>query len=120
MNNSPDKIKNQKRIEKELDKLKTRFNCGFELKLIFLPGKSRINDYGIPLSGEIQNNIILIYESDLNKALDTLRHEFIEYLIHSITCSYLDIINSQNKIIEKLLYLQREKIINKLTKIIPD
>jgi hypothetical protein len=37
--------------------------------------------YDGPKSGEVTGTVIRIYEADLEKALDTLRHEFIEYLL---------------------------------------
>jgi hypothetical protein len=33
------------------------------------------------LSGEVKNDVILIYEEEPEKAIDTLRHEFIDYLV---------------------------------------
>lgn len=54
------------RLETELDRLKSKFQMGQELKLLWMP-----NDDS--KSGEVTG--------DQSKASDTLRHEFIEYLL---------------------------------------
>jgi hypothetical protein len=80
-----------------------------------MPGEQRINAHGNLLLGEIQGSSILIFESNPTIAADTLAHEFVEYMIHKHTSSYLDIINSQKKIIERLLYREREGLVDKLS-----
>jgi hypothetical protein len=105
----------KQKLQKELDDLKTRFNIGHELSLVYLPNEKRITYIGKELSGEVQNDCILIYESDPEKAIEILNHEFIENIINSISKPYLEIINSQNKVIERFLYLQREEVVNKIS-----
>lgn len=106
----------RQKLQEELESLKKRFNIGHELSLVFLPNEKRISNKGKELCGEVQNNYILIYESDIVKATEILDHEFIEKIIDSLSQGYLEIINSQNQLIERLLYLQREKIVDKLSK----
>ena len=111
-------LKNKDKIEhglqNKLNKLKGKFDTGHDLKLIYLPGGNRINDNVIRLAGEIQNNIILIYDD--KEPEETLTHEFIEYIINILTQDYLLIINNKNRVIERLLNNQKETIVNRLTK----
>lgn len=61
-------------LENDLACLKKRFQLGQELKLGWKPKNG-------PKSGEVTGTTIRIYEAEPTKALDTLRHEFIEYLL---------------------------------------
>lgn len=110
----------KKRVEtvllKELDMLKTLFSAGHQLDLLYLPGADRTNDRGNRLLGEVQANTIILYESDEQKAIHTLQHEFIEHMIKQRTAGYVLVINMQKEIIETLLYGQDEALVETLVR----
>lgn len=58
---------------------------------------------------------IRIYESDQAKALDTLRHEFVEYLLtRDLVAPYKRLINKFISLFEEEMYDRREDKKNKL------
>lgn len=106
----------KKRLQNELDQLKSKFNISHELTLQYLPGQHRIGQNGATISGEVQGHMILVYDEDPNEAVKTLYHEFLEYLISPIVKQHMDVINHQNKIISQLLYSKREEVVERLWK----
>jgi len=65
----------RKKLEKELKRLKQCLDLDLDLKVVYTPNADKA------LSGEVKGSGILIYESDEEEALKTLRHEVIDYLI---------------------------------------
>jgi hypothetical protein len=97
-----------RRLETELDHLKHRFQMGQELELQWIP-----NDGS--KSGEVVGTAICIYETDPTKALDTLRHEFIEYLLmQDLVAPYKRLINKLISLFEEEMYDRKEKLIERL------
>ena len=81
---------------------------GQELKLQWMPNNGS-------KSGEVTGTIILIYEADLTKALDTLRHEFIEYLLtQDLVAPYKRLINKLISLFEEEMYDRKEKLVERL------
>ncbi len=71
---------------------------GRELKLQRTPN-------GGPRSGEVIGTTIRIYETDQEKALDTLRHEFIEYILTR------DLVAPYKRLMNKLISLFEEEML---------
>ena len=94
-----------RRLESELASLKKKFQMAQELGLEWTPGNGS-------KSGEVIGTIIRIYESDQNKALDTLRHEFIEHVLTR------EIIEPYERLINRLISLFGEEIYNRKEKLI--
>jgi len=93
------------RPETELDHFRHKFQMGQELKLQWMPKNG-------PKSGEVTGTTIRIYEA---KALDTLRHEFIEYLlINELVAPYKRLINQLISLFEEEMYDRKEKLIERL------
>lgn len=105
-----------KALENELDKLKKIYNKGYHLKLFYLPTDERKSEEGLRIFGEIQNGTIIIYEQSLERAIEILCHEYIEYIIKTEMENYLIIINKQKEIIEALLYRSGEGTVNTLVR----
>ena len=58
---------------------------------------------------------IRIYEVDVTKALDTLRHEFIEYLLtRDLVAPYKRLINALILVFEKEMYDRKERLVERL------
>ena len=84
-----------------------------ELKLRWLP------DADNHKSGEVLGGTIYIYEEDEGKALDTLRHEFIDYAISTeIEAPYKRLINKLITVFEEEMYGRKERLIEKLLEVI--
>jgi hypothetical protein len=99
------------RLETELARLKRKFQIGQELKLEWMP------DDG-PKSGEVSGGIIKIYEADQTKALDTLRHEFIECLLtRDLVAPYKRLINKLISLFEEEMYDRKERLVERLQKL---
>ena len=98
----------QRVLEEELLKLKFKTGLGLDLEVLWVPDKS--NDK----SGEIKGNIIFIYEEQPDKALRTLKHEFIEYLLNRYSSLHKKVINKLLELIEEILYREKEKLIEAL------
>ena len=96
------------RLETELDHLKHKFQMGHELKLQWVPKKG-------PKSGEVIGTTIRIYEADSKNALDTLRHEFIEYLLtQNLVTPYERMINKLISLFGEEMYERKEKLVERL------
>jgi len=96
------------RLETELHHLKQKFQMGHELRLQWTPNNGS-------KSGEVTGTTIRIYESDQEKALDTLRHEFIEYLLtQDLVAPYKRLINKLISLFEEEMYDRKEKLVERL------
>jgi len=96
------------RLETELHRLKRKFRMGQELQLEWTPNNG-------PKSGEVLDTTIRIYEEDETKALDTLRHEFIEYLLtRDLVAPYKRMINKLISLFEEEMYDRKEKLVQRL------
>ena len=97
-----------RRLETELAHLKQKFQTGQELKLEWTPNNG-------PKSGEVTGTTIRIYEADPTKALDTLRHEFIEYILTTdLVAPYKRLINKLISLFEEEMYDRKEKLVERL------
>jgi hypothetical protein len=92
-------------LEEELERLKRLLKIGYELKVVWLPN----NDSN--LSGEVKGETIFIYEEEYDKALETLRHEFLDYAISQVIEPYRQIANKLIMLINEEAYKRKEKLI---------
>ncbi len=101
-----------RRLEAELSQLKRRFQMGHELKLQWTPNNGS-------RSGEITGGVIHIYEADQTAALDTLQHEFIEYvLMNELVAPYKRLINKLISAFEEEMYDRKERLVEKFQELI--
>jgi len=107
------------RLEEELERLKRRVGLGLDLHVVWAPHRIKYNIDGNPLSGEVKGNTIIIYDSSLDRALETLRHEFLDYIIsHEIEEPYKMLINRLIEVFESVMYKKKERVIERLQSII--
>ena len=93
-------------LDQELLDLKSKFQMAQELKINWLL------DANNKKSGEVLGNTIYIYETDEEKALDTLRHEFLEYILtYELVAPYKRLVNKLITLFEEEMYLKKEKLI---------
>jgi uncharacterized protein Smg (DUF494 family) len=97
-----------RRLQTELARLKKSFQMGEELRLEWSPNNG-------PKSGEVTGTTVRIYEEDEAKALETLRHEFIEYLLtRDLVAPYKRLINKLISLFEEEMYDRKEKLVERL------
>jgi hypothetical protein len=100
-----------RQLETELAHLKKKFRMGHELRLEWTPNDG-------PNSGEVNGRTIRIYEADQSKALDTLRHEFIEYILtEELVAPYKQLINRLISLFEEEMYKRKERLVERMLKI---
>ena len=105
-------------LESELERLKRALDLGHELNVKWLPGCTRRSN-GRRLSGEVLGETIYIYDETEPKALRTLKHEFIEYVLASeFTAPYMRMINKLISAFEDEAYARKERVVKKLSDVI--
>jgi hypothetical protein len=105
---------NENNLTKELEFLKRRLNLGHELTLKWLPGEKD------GICGEVKENVILIYEDNETKAIETLKHEFLDYLVSKAIEPYQKITNKLIGLINDEAYLRKAKLVEVLAVLIQD
>jgi len=102
----------RRRLEAELEWLKRFFGLGLELNVVWKPS------HGGALSGEVKGNLIYVYEMDEEKAVDTLRHEFLDYCLSQAIEPYKEVTNRLIRMINEDAYRRKEKIVEALVKLL--
>ena len=100
------------RLEAELEQLKRLSGIGFELKVVWEPSPDRA------LSGEVKNNLIYVYEVDEQKAINTLRHEFLDYCISQAIQPYKEVTNRLIRMVNDDAYKRKERVVEALVKLL--
>ena len=103
----------QGRLEEELKRLSAKLGLNLDLKVVWMPDKTA------SLSGEVKDGSIYIYDVEEEKAIQTLKHEMIDYLITSkIVKPLVGLLNILIKAREAEIYKEKEKIVEIFSKII--
>ena len=101
------------RLNEELERLRARLGLNHELGVVWIPNS------GNALSGEVKGNTIYIYEAEVDKALQSLRHELIDYLITSrIVKPLVDLMNLLIKSRESEIYEEKERLVKMLSRLL--
>jgi len=69
------------------------------------------------IEGKVDGDTITIYSENMEDALDTLRHEFIDYLISQAIRPYIEIINVLLFVLSQDGYDKKEDIVEKLVQL---
>lgn len=85
----------QKVLEKELLSLRLKTGLDLGLEVLWVPDKSNKK------SEEIKGNVIFVYKEDFERAVKTLKHEFLEYLLNKYSSLHKRVINKLLKLIEE-------------------
>jgi hypothetical protein len=65
------------------------------------------------VSGEVIDNTIMVYEADLDEALETLRHEYVDCLLsRKLVDPLVALINALTKVREAEIYRGKERIVD--------
>lgn len=100
-------VRNTERIlEKDLERLKKKLALNEELNIVWKPDPAKT------LSGEVKGSIIIVYESQEDKAVETLRHEVLDhYLTSRLVNPLVGLVNLLIKSRESEIYREKEKIV---------
>jgi hypothetical protein len=102
----------QRRLEDELERLRQATGMGHGLGVKWFP------DGGSKLSGEVREGVVYIYDESEAEALQTLRHEFLDYLVSQAIEPYKDITNRLIKHVTEDAYKKKEKVVEALARLI--
>jgi hypothetical protein len=102
----------QDRLIEELGRLQQKLDLGYELSVVWLP------DSHSKLSGEVKGDQIRIYEEDEEKALETLKHEFLDYAISKVMEPYERIANKLIGLVNEEAYARKERLVEVLKKLV--
>jgi hypothetical protein len=102
----------QRWLDEELEKLQEALNVGYNLKVRWIPKDES------KLSGEVRGEIIYVYDPDEGKALETLKHELVDYCVSQAIEPYRKITNRLIKMVNEEAYQRKERIVEALTRLI--
>jgi hypothetical protein len=105
---------------KELDRIKEKACLGFELEVYWLPGFVKRSKEGKELRGEVLGTKIFVYDSDFEEAMQTLRHEFAEYLVDQAVDPYRKLVNLLFDHFQDQAYFVKDKTAKALTNLFDD
>jgi hypothetical protein len=103
----------EEKLADELERLKRLLGLESGLKVVWVPVS------GGGLSGEVKGNMIYVYECEMDGALQTLRHELVDYLITSkIVEPLVGLVNMLIKSREAEIYREKEKLVEIFSKLL--
>lgn len=124
-----DKQKIKAELEKELEALVQAFGQGRELTVRYEP-RNRIADFYDEerhVGGEYREDTkeLIVHRTTLDGAIETLTHEFFEYLLEPLYGDHVDafniivpdILKAYGKAFSKMQYKKKETVIALLTKV---
>jgi len=101
-------------LEQELKVLKQEFSLNCELNVVLAPRDDS------NLLGEVKGKTIYIYTSDQKEAVETLRHEFLDYMISRVAEPYKEMVNKLVSLINEQAYQTKEIIVDSILRLIFD
>lgn len=102
------KHSSQRKLESELDRLKKTLQMDSGLKVRWIP-----NNHS-KISGEVKGDYIYVYDVDQEVALETLRHEFIDYAISKVIEPYKEMSNRLIALFNEDAYRRKERLVDAL------
>ena len=106
-------------LEAELQKLKRLTNFGQTLKVVWSPNGSR------EFSGVVRDGVIYVYETEADKAIEVLKHEFMDFLVCQAIKPYEQIANHYTTLFNSIVanwqdeaYSQKEKVVDALVRML--
>ena len=100
-------------LKRELYQLAQLLGLAERLQVRWIPGGKD------DLSGEVVGSTIYVYEKELPKALETLKHEIIEYLlVKHHEEDYVTMINALVDVFNRVMRKRREELVERLSKIV--
>lgn len=100
-------------LKKELENLEQMTGTKTRYKIIWIPKDSA-------KEGEVVGNTIYVYSTNFTDALETLRHEFFDALVSSVSKPYLDLVNALLSVISEKAYQKKEEVVESLVGMMRD
>lgn len=85
-----------------------------DFKVVWLPKSNSQKD------GEVVGRTIFVYSQNIDEALQTLRHEFVDAIVSSAVEPYLKLVNSLLSAISEQAYNKKEAVVEALLKLLSD
>jgi hypothetical protein len=101
-------------LEKEMERLKARTGIKTDFKVVWAPKADSKKE------GEVVGNTIFVYSLDVDEALQTLQHEFVDVVVSSAIEPYLKLVNTLLSAISEDAYKKKEKAVEMLLKLLID
>jgi hypothetical protein len=98
----------EEKLKNELKALKRKAGIGDDLDVVWAPNADS------KLSGEVKGKKIYVYEEDEEKAVETLYHEFFDYVISRAIEPYRSILNSLIGCLNEMCYRRKEEVVESL------
>jgi hypothetical protein len=96
------------KLQLALECLKQTLNLGHELEVKWIPdGDNR-------LSGEVKGDCIYVYDEEMDEALKTLRHEFLDSALSKIIEPYKQVTNKLIALVNEEAYKRKERLVEQL------
>ena len=92
--------------------MKKILKLGYELQVLWVPKDNS------KLSGEVRGCYIYVYDEDEEVALETLKHEFLDYAISRVIEPYKEVTNRLIALINEEAYKKKEKLVDALSRLI--
>jgi hypothetical protein len=108
-----EKYSNQKKLLlTELDRLQRITGYMHNFDVIWSP---RSNSQ---IEGKVEDNTIMVYSETISDAINTLQHEFVDYVTSQAIKPYITLVNSLMSILTKEAYETKEKSVETLLSLI--
>ena len=107
----------QQLLNMELQCLQKHTRQGYEVKVEWLPGVSRLHK-GRKLAEEVSGNTIFIYAEDAEEGVELIRHGFFEWLLNRHAKPYRRFINCLIEMFEEGQYAEKERVIESLLRLL--
>lgn len=101
----------QERLEAELELLRAFSGLGADLEVVWAPCSRN------PLSGEVKEGSIYIYDENEQSALDTLYHEFFDYCVSKAIEPYKKVTNKLIALINEDAYKRKELVVEAIARL---
>ena len=101
-------------LEKEMERLKARTGIKTDFKVVWAPKADSKKE------GEVVGNTIFVYSLDVDEALQTLQHEFVDVVVSSAIEPYLELVNTLLSAISEDAYKKKEKAVETLLRLLID
>jgi hypothetical protein len=95
-------------LEDELARLKKLLGLNDDLRVLWRPGADTVK------LGEVKGKLILIYAEDLDKAIETVDHEVIDYVVSGAVDPYRQMVNSLIRTLNDGAYRRKEEAVEML------
>lgn len=99
-------------LKEELSRLIQQSGNGDDLDVRWVP---RIDS---AKEGEVVGKTIFVYSQDPRQAVETLRHEFLDYLICKTVEPYQEMVNALLAVLSEKAYRKKEEIVESILKML--